>query len=492
MIGGLRGAASRLALAVIVSAVGAVAFAQKPAKAADLGGDCCSDLEERIAELEATTVRKGNKKVSVTLYGKVNRAMLFWDDGHEQNAYSVDNSYESTRFGVKGSAKIGGNWSGGYRIETEIRSAASEAVNQIDDDDGTRSGGVLGNESRLLLLRHSFVYLDNKKWGQVRLGLTYTPKDDITKDTDVTELEDTMTSDNHMNRGFFLRKGFNREVGSGAGTVPAGIPGQLKWQAISQCYGSTSAFDCSTRRNGVAYWSPSFLGSKDGKGFTFSWGWFEGDIWGGALRYHDEWGPNWEFGGGVAYEKYRDENIQNSGGGLAGFKRDIDEWAGMASLKHKPTGLFAFGAFSFSDNNDSNRQNAGVFTGTSSPDMSAWDARVGIQRDVPWFGLDKLGETSIFGGYLEINDGIGGACGATRRCGAGTFPDLAIPTEITGSKVTRWYLGYDQSMVSGYIHLYGVYQHLTADVDLVDASLARVGEPLDDFDLFYTGMRMYY
>jgi hypothetical protein len=118
MIGGLRGAASRLALAVIVSAVGAVAFAQKPAKAADLGGDCCSDLEERIAELEATTVRKGNKKVSVTLYGKVNRAMLFWDDGHEQNAYSVDNSYESTRFGVKGSAKIGGNWSGGYRIET--------------------------------------------------------------------------------------------------------------------------------------------------------------------------------------------------------------------------------------------------------------------------------------------------------------------------------------------------------------------------------------
>ena len=40
-----------------------------PAKAADLGGDCCADLEERVAELEATTVRKGNKKVSVTLSG---------------------------------------------------------------------------------------------------------------------------------------------------------------------------------------------------------------------------------------------------------------------------------------------------------------------------------------------------------------------------------------------------------------------------------------
>jgi predicted porin len=476
MIGGLRGAASRLALAVIVSALGAVVFAQKPAKAADLGGDCCADLEERVAELEATTVRKGNKKVSVTLYGKMNRAMLFWDDGAEKNAYSVDNSYESSRFGIKGSAKIGGAWSGGYRLEVETRSAASEAVNQIDDDDGTRSGGVLGNEGRLLLLRHSFLYIDNKKLGQVRLGLTYAPKDDITKDTDVTELEDTMTSDNHMNRGFFLRpKGFNTEVGGS---------GQLKWQAISQCYSSSSAFDCSTRRNGVVYWSPNW------EGFTFSWGWFEDDIWGGAIRYRKEWGENWEFGGGVGYEKSRDENQQNSGGGLNGFKRDIDEWAGMASLKHKPTGLFVFGAFSTSESNDSNRQNGGVFTGTSSPDMSAWDARIGIQRKMG--ALGALGETSFFGGYLQIKDGIGGACGAHRSCGAGTFPDLAIQTEITGAEVTRWYLGFDQSMVNGYFHLYGVYQHLEPDVDLVDSALNKVSEPLDDFDLFYTGARMYF
>src|ERR1051326_4755605 len=106
MIRGLRGAASRLALAVIVCAVGAVAFAQKPVKAADLGGDCCADLEERVAELEATTVRKGNKKVSVIVYGKVNYATEFWDDGHEKNAYTVNNAMESTRWGFKGSAKI--------------------------------------------------------------------------------------------------------------------------------------------------------------------------------------------------------------------------------------------------------------------------------------------------------------------------------------------------------------------------------------------------
>ena len=39
------------------------------ASAADLGGNCCADLEERIAELEATTARKGNRKVSLTVSG---------------------------------------------------------------------------------------------------------------------------------------------------------------------------------------------------------------------------------------------------------------------------------------------------------------------------------------------------------------------------------------------------------------------------------------
>ena len=55
------------------------------------------------------------------LYGKVNRAVLFWDDGAKQNIYVVDNHYKSSRFGLNGSAKIGGDWSAGYRLEIENR-----------------------------------------------------------------------------------------------------------------------------------------------------------------------------------------------------------------------------------------------------------------------------------------------------------------------------------------------------------------------------------
>jgi hypothetical protein len=50
------------------------------------------------------------------------------------------------------------------------------------------------------------------------------------------------------------------------------------------------------------------------------------------------------------------------------------------------------------------------------------------------------------------------------------------------------------------LHLYAVYQHFTPDITLVtrdpvfspDGKLKRVGESLDDFDVFYTGGRMYF
>jgi hypothetical protein len=50
------------------------------------------------------------------------------------------------------------------------------------------------------------------------------------------------------------------------------------------------------------------------------------------------------------------------------------------------------------------------------------------------------------------------------------------------------------------MHLYAVYQHLTPEVDLVtrdpavspNGQLKSVGAPLDDFDLVYTGGRIYF
>ncbi len=81
--------------------------ATRAADAADLGGDCCADLEERIAELEATAVRKGNRKVSLTITGYVTKQIMFWDDGVERNAYISDiGPTQATNFRLTGAAAI--------------------------------------------------------------------------------------------------------------------------------------------------------------------------------------------------------------------------------------------------------------------------------------------------------------------------------------------------------------------------------------------------
>jgi len=472
------------------------AYAHAPAKAADLGGDCCSDLENRVAELEATTVRKGNKKVSVTIYGQVNKAVLWWDDHVESNTYTVDNNYESSRFGFKGSAKITGDWSAGYRLEVETTNNNSARLNQFDDDNANDPLGPLN-------VRWSHIYINNKKWGEVRLGRTGTPIYNITKDTNVTDLEDTMHSDDRMNQSFFLRAKTSPKNAEGLST--------LRWSDISRCCESSNAFVCSTRKEGVAYWSPNW------EGFSASWGYFENDEWDAALRYKKEWGETFEVGAGWGYANITDERLQNAGGGEAGFRRDFNEWAGSESIKHIPTGLFVFNALSFSETEDSNA--IGAFNGKRPPLMNAWDVEFGIQRKIPWFGLDSLGETSIWGGISQINDGFAqgtscvksgapvftpAAC-ATTALGAvpanglinatKAFPAAGITGtfQVVGSEVNRWQVAADQELAKSGMHLYWVYQHFDSpDLDLIDKNLNHRSVPLEGFDLFYTGARIYY
>ena len=186
------------------------------------------------------------------------------------------------------------------------------------------------------------IYIENKQLGKVWLGQQSTAKDDIVKDTIVIKgLDQTMYADFYMNWSFFLRqKGFD--------TANAFSSSTPRFQDIGRCYStSSSAFDCSTRRNEVRYDTPEFWG------FIASGAWGEDDVWSASLRYQKEW-DNWKIGAGYAYEGFTDELVNNGGGGVfnQGYKRDLKEWAGMASIIHKPTGLFLWAANSNSENND--------------------------------------------------------------------------------------------------------------------------------------------
>lgn len=93
----LRQANPTALILAIWALIGGIAW--ETAAAADLGGNCCADLEERVAELEATTVRKGNRRVSLTLSGQVSRQIMYWNDNFDQDVYSVDNGLTTSRFG---------------------------------------------------------------------------------------------------------------------------------------------------------------------------------------------------------------------------------------------------------------------------------------------------------------------------------------------------------------------------------------------------------
>lgn len=142
--------------AVAAAAIGGALYYSGATKAADLGGNCCADLEERIAELEATVARKGNRKVSLTLSGQVSRSILFFDGGSEM----MDNFNSPSRFTLSGSAKLNKDWSAGYVIELGI-------TDKIED-------GVTND----INIRHNALWIGTPL-GKVWLGHTSTATDGI-------------------------------------------------------------------------------------------------------------------------------------------------------------------------------------------------------------------------------------------------------------------------------------------------------------------------
>ena len=104
--------------ALILGAIIALGGASA-AFAADLGGNCCADLEERVAELEATTARKGNRKVSLTVYGQVNAGILHVEAPNISETIVMQGSPETTRFGFRGEGKISNSVAAGYILEVE-------------------------------------------------------------------------------------------------------------------------------------------------------------------------------------------------------------------------------------------------------------------------------------------------------------------------------------------------------------------------------------
>ena len=428
MTGSLNKTASRLAIAAIASVIGTGAFA------ADLGGNCCADLEERVAELEATTARKGNRKVSLTVSGQVNEAVIFWDDSVEKNAYIVSNNSSRTRFRFVGDAKISNDWSAGYLLEIGVRYANSGNRNQ-----GTNAAG---GDTNSIDIRHSAWWLENKQLGRMWVGQTSTATDGIAE-INLANVVAVGSDPSAWNGGFFLR--------NANGTLST-----QKWNNITPSFAGAWNAGEGDRNNVVRFVSPTMYG------FTFSSAYGEDDMWDTAVRYAGEFNGV-RVAAGIGYKEQRD-NVGKSGAdgaicadlNVSTQQSAVDCHAlGMsASVMHVPTGLYVSGSYGYIQ--DDNRK--ALFAQNVKDKDEHWYIQAGLERN--HFGI---GLTTIYGEYGFFETGAGlNSTGGINAGFAGIVP-LAGNNTLASSEVTMWGLGVNQQISAAAMDMYISYRHFEAD-----------------------------
>ena len=397
--------------------------------AADLGGNCCADLEERVAELEATTARKGNRKVSLAITGYVAEQVMWYDNGATDDFYVTGiGSTLNSNFKLTGSANINSDVSAGYVIQVEVSTSDPlTAGNTAFKDDGpsayhiTNSNGGLSSPSIDVL--YSYWFIDSKRLGKVTVGQLPQASEHAAVVVDGSgsfvaanwvPLNGTAINLAHGNNQLYLPNGAGLAIGA------------LQWCS------STSlpiAGDCNAIPiNGVRYDSPTFAG------FSVSTTWGEDDFWDVAGRFAGEFNGI-KLAASIAYSKNNDESNLTGFNTVLGLsplqKRDAGYLQIGAYIQHVPTGLFAYGAYGKEYNKNvyydmPGMAGTGAATTRGEPDGHTWYVKAGLRRK--WM---PLGHTVLYGDYSERND---------------TFaPNLAL-FGVTDSKVTQYGLGVVQEI----------------------------------------------
>ena len=520
MIGGLKKTTSRLAIAAAAGLlIGGLGLSD--ARAADLGGDCCADLEERVAELEATTVRKGNRKVSLKLSGHVNRMLLWWDDGINSDVYSVDNGESESRFRLSGGASIMPGLSAGFLIEVGAISADSELVDQRVD------GNITENGDGFLSVRKASWHIKHDALGKITVGRDSPATDDIIG----LNLAKNPIADAspEWTENFFLVRPHGTSGCNGAACRTS-----LRHRFLAP--------DLDTRRGDIVrYDTPSIFGMV----VSASWG--EDDLADVAIRYKKEWNSI-RLVAGIGYLWDTDETetdlptsaersstnanstlvSQSSRLGLTSIidcpepglgqatcvdeRQDFEQVKGSLSMMHVPTGLYAYGAYVHQNNGVSTVAGplqANTFTapvtGANAPSSDMWYIQAGIKRRLL---APSLGATTLYGEFQQFNDfgvRIDGCAVTAFDCkfdGEGDSPIAdAIKngvSEIVDSSAEIWGVGIVQDIDVAAMKLYAAYRHY--DFDATVATLFENGSgdlvsnkenlPLESFDAVAFGGRI--
>lgn len=409
--------------------------ASKVAKAADLGGNCCADLEGRIAELEATAARKGNRKVSLTIAGQVNKMVMFWDDHQESNAYVVGNKNDQTNFSVAGDAKIAPGWAVGYDITIRVRDDLSDDVDQVNDN---------GSGPQFQLWQNHW-WIESESYGKFSLGKA-------------SRVTDTAPENDLSETGVAAYAGVQDVGGAFLLRRRDGTLLDLAWGDLYNHFNGDTA-------NLVRYDTPAMAG------FIVSASWGEDDIWDVGVKYDGE-GGGFHLAASLAYTEVRDTD---------GEFADVDQSTvvGSAALLHQASGLNALVSFGVRSFDGQAIDADGVL-------RTPADAKF-IYVKIGWIAtLNGLGPTAFYGEYGRFEDFVT------------VVDDAALVTNlgpgasrITGNEADVWGFGVVQHIESAEMQLYLGYRRHGSHFDLVGPGGAAVGATgVEDFDTVVAGSKI--
>ena len=493
MCGGFLKTTSRFAL---VAATGLFLSQIGEAQAADLGGDCCADLEERVAELEATTVRKGVRQLSMTISGRIHTAVMYWDDGgSDQDASEADpangggqfpdargtdpnrssdlfvgNGWgAASRVSIDGRAQINSDWDALYRFSMEYNGSGfgSSATN------GPNQFGTRASQDDTINAQEVYVGVRSKTLGALTIGRrgavhSGAAKVDVTGKLGIVNNVDP----NAYGSNLHFRMTNNELTLATAGAHFTASDGDGGY----------------TERDNVRYDSPVFAGfvlSADWGQQTDATGTDDEDYWSIRLSYANQF-ADFRVVGAAAYW---DENNVGPETVVAGQTfGERSGWLGSAGVMHVPTGLFL--------NGGGGQIDVDAVTG------ECWSGGVGgaaVNCDDPYFwyvtgGISgkwtSLGATTIFGTYYHSDNNNTGGDG---------LDNLGVDLADDNFESKYWGIGIAQDIDAASMRLFLNYRRLETDARWIDntnvdggvgaATCAGAGDEcsVDDIHIFGVG-----
>ena len=459
--------------------------------AADLGGNCCADLEERVAELEATAARKGTRKTSLEVWGHVNKLVIAWDDGINHNtALGIDNVNHSSRFGFRGNAKVRSDLTAGYSMVVEVASGGrSTNLSQFRDKNAvagttaTSPPSSFGSNDQAITMRESNWWLESTRLGRMTVGRFIDgagPQGTI----DLAGIGLTVASASMSLIGTGLNFRTNQPVGApaSAGSAAAGTAPSTSFSNYNIGNTTDSAGEYSTRMNGVQWASPTWAGFQVTAAYagsidkdniasnaagTATQGY--GPLWAIGVKYAGEF-SGVRVAAAYGHEDAVDANFTSmvSTNGTSIRPHSTNDGVSL-SLMHVATGLFAQGFY-----NEYTRGHD-IFNGAGASSYSAigatkdtakqWQIQAGIARN--WFGI---GNTALYGEYSMTRNGYNtfGLEGANTALYSATNGGVAYTGDNTKNRM--WGLGVQQDLDAAAMQLFAGYRNFSLSSDNCSAA----------------------